>query len=109
MPTEIRRLLFSNEEICDALSTFINSTKTHIEPGRVISIAVSQRDPLLLKCTVDTKAGRQTGEALEGVFVCAAIMSWCMKNKIPLARKAKKVVTVTQDGRIALDTSLIQS
>lgn len=106
MPTEIRRLLFSNEEICDAITAFINSTKTHIEPGQVISIAVAQKEPLLLKCTLDTKAGRQVGEALEGVFVCAALMSWCMKHKIPLARKAKKVVHVTQDGRIALDTTL---
>lgn len=106
MPIEIRRLLFSNEEICAVLSTFINSTKTHVEPGQVISVDIAQKDPILLRCTLATKGGRQTGEELEGVFVCAAILSWCMKNSIPLARKARKQVRVTQDGRIALDSTL---
>jgi hypothetical protein len=106
MPTEIRRLLFSNEELCQVLSTFINSTKTHVEPGNVVAFEVSKTDPLVLKCRMVTLNGRQTGEALEGVFVCAAILSWCMKNKIPLARKSKKKVHVTQDGRIALDVTL---
>jgi|CEGD01.1.fsa_nt_gi hypothetical protein len=106
MPTEIRRLLFSNEELCGVLSTFINSTKTHVEPGTVVAFEVAKTDPILLKCRMVSQNGRQTGEALEGVFVCAAILSWCMKNKIPLARKAKKVVHVTQDGRIALDVTL---
>lgn len=106
MPTEIRRLLFSNEELCDVLSTFINSTKTHVEPGQVIDVQVAQKDPVLLNCTLVNKTGRQMGEALESVFVCAAIMSWCMKHKIPMARKAKKLVHVAHDGRIALDTTI---
>lgn len=106
MPTEIRRLIFSDVELMEALTQFISSERTAVEPGRVISYDVATADPCSLKCRVQGRSGLQNDQIFDAVFLCAALISWCMKNKVPLARNAKKAVKLTQTGRIALDVTL---
>jgi hypothetical protein len=106
MPTEIRRLIFSNEELAVILNDFIASRTDKGHPGRVLNCDVAKREPLTLRARVHHGSGHQDTEFFEEVFLCAAIISWCMKEKVPLARKAKKAVRLTQDGRVALDVTL---
>lgn len=106
MPTEIRRLIFSNPEMCTVLTQFLCSSRTTVEPGTVVDTEVRVREPLSVVCRVQGRSGRQTAEQYDATFVCAAIISWCMENKVPLAKKAKKAVHVTSDGRLALDVTL---
>ena len=106
MPTEIRRLIFENEELADILSVFISAEHTKTQPGRVLSCEVVKRDPITVRARIHFRSGHQDTEFFEEVFLCAAIISWCMRSKVPLARKAKKSVRVTQDDRLALDVTL---
>lgn len=106
MPTEIRRLIFSNEELATILSEFISAEHTKTQPGKILSCEVAKREPITLRARIHYRSGHQDTEFIEEVFLCAAIISWCMKEKVPLARKARKAVRITQDGRIALDITL---
>ncbi|MFA7429474.1 MAG: hypothetical protein WCZ23_04905 [Rhodospirillaceae bacterium] len=106
MPTEIRRLIFTDAELVDALTQFISSDRTAVEAGRVINTSIATQDPAALKCRVQARNGQQSDQIFDAVFLCAALISWCMKNKVPLARNAKKAVKLTQVGRVALDITL---
>jgi len=106
MPTEIRRLIFDNVELADILTDFISAEHTKTQPGKVLTCEVAKREPLTVRARIHFRSGHQDTEFFEEVFLCAAIISWCMKAKVPLARKAKKAVRVTQDGRLALDITL---
>lgn len=106
MPTEIRRLIFEHDELAGILSDFISAEHTKTQPGKVLNCEVAKRDPIAVRARIHFRSGHQDTEFFEEVFLCAAIISWCMKEKVPLARKAKKAVRVTQDGRIALDITL---
>lgn len=106
MPTEIRRLIFSDAELMDALTTFISSDRTAIEPGRVIGLEVASKDPCALRCSIQGRSGLMNEQVFDAVFLCAALIAWCMKNKVPLARTAKKAVKLTQTGKVALDVTL---
>ncbi|MGC2854750.1 hypothetical protein ACM64Y_04675 [Novispirillum sp. DQ9] len=106
MPTEIRRLIFSDAELMEALTQFISSDRTAIEPGRVIGVEIATKDPCALKCAIQGRSGMQNDQIFDAVFLCAALIAWCMKNKVPLARSAKKAVKLTQTGKVALDVTL---
>ncbi len=106
MPTEIRRLIFTEPELMEALTQFISSERTAVEPGRVIAIEIATQDPASIKCRVQGRSGVQNNQIFDAVFMCAALIAWCMKNKVPLARSAKKQVKLTQTGRVALDVTL---
>lgn len=106
MPTEIRRLIFTENEVMDAMTQFINTNRTSIEPGRVIAMEVGTNEPVSLNCRVQGKSGLQTEQVFDTTFLGAGLIAWCMRNKIPLARSARKSVRLTQTGKVALDITL---
>lgn len=106
MPTEIRRLIFTDSEVMEALTTFISSDRTAIEPGRVVGLEIASKDPCALRCSIQGRSGLMNDQVFDAVFLCAALISWCMKNKVPLARTAKKAVKMTTTGKVALDVTL---
>lgn len=106
MPTEIRRLIFTPDELANALGDFISSDRSNIEPGQVLNVQVRNSAPLSVRAQVQFKSGRQSSEVFEEAFICAALISWCMANKIPLPRRATKAVNQTRDGSFALDAKL---
>lgn len=106
MPTEIRRLIFTPDELAGALSDFISSNRSNLEPGKVLSIEIRGTAPLSIRAHVQFQSGRQSKEVFEEALICAALISWCMNNKVPLPRRATKAVHQTRDNCVALDAKL---
>lgn len=106
MPFEIRRLVFSDPELHSALGSFRDSLRTSPEPGVVVSCQKDSQEGLKVHAVVQLKSGRQSIETLDSVQVCAALISWCMANSIPMSRKAQKSVSLTKTGEVALDSKL---
>lgn len=108
MPTEIRRLIFTSTELALALSDFIRSGRPGIAPGTVVHAELRETETGLSVFANTQGAGGQAGQVrFEEAMVCAALISWCMENKVPIARRARKGVSLMKDGNsVALDLKL---
>lgn len=106
MPIEIRRLIFSDEELCELMTRFWSGGASAAEPGTVMGIERRNRDPFALACRVQRRSGRQSVDLFDQAQLCEVLITWCMETGVPLARKAHKAARVTHDGRIAFDVTL---
>jgi hypothetical protein len=100
MPNEYRRLVFSNDELRQALDAHLGSAAL-LPGGRLENLRFSDRSDDQL---IATFAGG--AHALETVLnislVTAALIKQCLINGIPLPRRAQKWITLFADG-VALD------
>ena len=106
MPTEVRRLLFDDDELCKVLTTSVQEQNDGAEPGTVIAVEIVNRDPINVHATIHTRDGRQVSKSYDAAFLCSALVAWCMDQKIPIARKARKAARITSDGVVALDLTV---
>ena len=101
MPTEIRRLVFSNAEFYAALDQYLSRTGTNLPTGTIAKIqgdAIHDTLQIDVRCT-DKPVGSVTLQARQ---VGGALISYCITNKIPLPRGFAKSLIITGDN-IALE------
>lgn len=97
MPKEIRKLVFTAQEIETAVGVYLDATKATARSKHVISVALQSGADLgaLVKLSIALPGGRNeivlTTEQL-GV----ALIVYCKKTGIPLPKKGKK--SVERDG-----------
>lgn len=106
MPTEVRRLLFDDDELCKVLTTSAQEQNDGAEPGTVIAVEIANRDPVTVHATIHTRDGRQVSKSYDAAFLCSALVAWCMDQRIPIARKAHKAAHITSHGVVALDLTV---
>lgn len=102
MPTEVRRLVFSNAEFYAALDQYLSRTGTSLPSGPIVKI---RTDTIHDTITIDICRGTgATNEAvtLEARKVGGALISYCIDNRVPLPRGFSKSLIVAGDN-IALD------
>jgi len=99
-------LIFDAEEVRKALSEFMRSSRTTLEPATVLDFEIKENEPVHLSCLLHLQSGRQARREVDAATLCAALLNWCMENNVPLARKAQKAVHVTRDGDLTLDLKL---
>jgi hypothetical protein len=103
MPTEFRRIVFTNAELREALSSYPGEGLVKLAAGQLRSvrfkedamdqIVVSLHDPLSDQI-VDT--------VLSTSFVAAALIRYCIARRIPIQKTAQKAITLSGDN-VALD------
>lgn len=105
MPTEIRRLVFTEVETARAISELSLNTPTTMPAGAVLDYKVEQESPVRLRLHLQTREGKQLYHTIDEAFVAAALISFCMRGTIPIAKKSRKTVKVVKGG-VALDMTL---
>lgn len=107
MPTEVRRLVFSNAEFYAALDQYLSRTGTNLPSGSITTIrADTVHDTLQLDvCRSDKSVDRVTLQARQ---VGGALISYCITNKIPLPRGFAKSLIITGDN-IALEMTNVSA
>src|ERR1043166_2502669 len=103
MPTEFRRIVFSNAEFHEAIITYPGEGKTALGTGSVRSarFADENRDRLIVVMH-DRPSVEPQERTLPTPFVAAALLRYCIAKRIPIQRSAQKSITVSGDN-IALD------
>ena len=103
MPTEFRRLVFSNAELLVAIVTYPGEGKTALGMGalRSVRFADENRDRLVVGMH-DASTPELQERTLTTPFVAAALLRYCIAKRIPIQRSAQKSLTVSGDN-IALD------
>lgn len=103
MATEIRRILFSDLEMRELVSAYINAEDGNYDPGQVIEFRQTQDDPLQMTAMIQTTAGPQRQVIFNSHDLTSVVLHHLMSKKVPVPRKADKTVTRAKNGLLALD------
>jgi hypothetical protein len=109
MPAEIRHIIFSQEELVDALARHFSSRPTLL-PGAEIVACKFGTDPEVgsITCSVFIRADESCEEEekkLEPSLVAAAMLAYCITKRIPIAKKSSKGLRI-MNGDLALSLIL---
>jgi hypothetical protein len=103
MPTEFRRIVFSNMELREALISHRNEEKVVLPTGalRTVRFVDESRDRLAVGVH-DPSTDQVTNVEVATPFVAAALLRYCIARRIPIQRSAQKSLTLAGEN-VALD------
>ncbi len=111
MPTEIRKLIFSRDELAEAIANHRNghdngSKHGDLPSGAIMFCRVHQDTQLrvTVKVLPDGETNIRTVQ-LEPEFVGAALMQYCIERKIPMPKGASKSLEAMGEN-IAMNLSI---
>ena len=101
MPSEFRQVLFSNNELLEALYEFNQVTQTKLPLGMILSCTPVVEDKVAVRLHLMDQASSETQVApLSSELVAAALLRYCIRHHIPIPRNAAKSVQVHGDQSI---------
>ncbi len=122
MPVEMRRLVFSDHEIAEAINMILKAEWTKLEAqmdkaramgklesmdggGTVQKVVYSKEDPLEVTATVKSRRGRVGERVFAASEMQHLLIAFCRNAKIPIARSAQKTLRRAKVG-VALDMTV---
>lgn len=99
MPSEIRQIIFNNDELLDAIRQYNAQSKVKLPQGSFnLCQPVEDGEVGALVEIDDAMSGKTERMILKGSYVAAALVNACLRSRIPLPRNAKKSLRVVKDG-----------
>ena len=99
MATELRRIVFANHEVIEAIMGYNELAKKKLPAASIVSCRLEGSEgakvTLEMRDSVNEKHYRV---ALKTSFIGAALMKWCLEQEIPMARSAEKTLEVVGDN-----------
>ena len=74
--------------------------------GFVVGYEVKEESPLKISVNIQTPEGEQRNLEIEDEFIVEALINFCIQTKVPVSRKSKKTVRLSE-GKISFDMSLV--
>ena len=104
MPTELRRLVFSKQELVEAIDSHNRNAAEKLPPGSVASCEVRKEEDNISAAIeiTDQQSGETQQVELNAAYLGAALLRFCIDKKIPLPRQSAKSLQVVGDN-IALN------
>jgi len=103
MPTETRRIHFSNAEVADAIENFAKATKYPMPPGKIAECKIDAHAGLAAILTVHHVAEGSTRTArFDNNAIAAALIRFCIEKKIPIPKSAEKSVEAQGNGVVLI-------
>jgi hypothetical protein len=98
LPSEYRQILFSNNEVIEALNEHNQVAKQKLPRGTIASCTpVAEVEVSVRLELVDRDSGETQIAALSPELVCAALLRYCMRHSIPMPRGAAKSIQIHGD------------
>ena len=107
MPSEFRKLVFTDDEVMDALEAHDDAASGRLD-GRVIArLASDSVDDGELIATLAASEDGEEGDqvVLPDFYVTAALMRFLIEEGIPLPRRATKAITI-ENGQVVLQITV---
>ena len=101
MPTEYRKLVFSEEELRHALTDFCRSNGTLPPKGELITVELLEKPDLSVRLEYESATKNLSETSLSRDQVAAALISYCSQRRIPVPRSAQKNLKV-EGARVCL-------
>jgi hypothetical protein len=102
MPTELRRIVFSNDELREALDAYLLSRQESMPVGYIKSAKFGRDGGDLALSLYDRSADKTHEVVLSASHIAAALIRYCFSHHVPLPRHAAKSISVCGDN-VALD------
>ena len=102
MPSEMRKMVFSQDELQAALVNYALRTKRKLPNATIESIHVEEKNEISVTI-VYAPDGTEEAKTVEfeQTHVAAAVILFCRTHEIPLPREARKVL-VPVDNSVAM-------
>ena len=101
MPEEYRRLVFSDMETVTAVMQQSRRTKDPIPAGKMSYLTIAGDKMPYVSFAIAVEDGEKTFK-IEGNVLAAALIRFCIDNRIPIPQKAQKIVSA-KDHHIIMD------
>jgi len=101
MPKEVRYLLFSNEELYQALVNDLRARQFPLPRGFLKSIALGKGEAIDVTLVYLTDKGSEMPIRFENQEVLRALIVYCGQRSIPMSAKAVKTLEI-KDGMVGL-------
>ncbi len=106
MVTEFRRLVFSTEELLNALEIFRADKGAGLPAGRIRQVTIVEDPAIGAKVRLTEHVSDDEQEVVvDGGMLAAVMINFCMGKKIPIPKAAKKTVVKAGEG-LALSFSI---
>ena len=99
MPTEMRRIVFSNEELMNAINFFNAPNIPKLPEGRIAAASIDPADKsnIILRF-ISYNRDDERDIVISIPNLGAVLISYCIKNKIPMSKKASKTLKIIGDN-----------
>ena len=90
MPIEYRKLVFSEEELKQALMDFCRSNGTLLPTGELTTVELVEKPDLSVRLEYESENKDLSETSLSRDQLAAALISYCSRRRIPVPRSAQK-------------------
>ena len=98
MPAEFRQILFTNNELIEALYEYNQVAQTKLPQGTIVSCTPVAEVKVAVRLElVDQESGETQVASLAPELVAAALLRSCMKQHIPMPKGAAKSIQIHGD------------
>ncbi len=98
MPSEYRQVLFSNNELIQALYEYNQVAQIKMPPGTILSCTPVAEDKVAVRLQlVDQASGETRVASFSPELVAAALLHYCFKHRIPMPHSAAKSIEMHGD------------
>ncbi len=98
MPSEFRRIMFTNNELIEAIHDYNGISQDKLPPGIILTCTpVSEADVAVRLEMVDQRSDATHVVELSPEVLGAALLRYCMKHRIPMPKSATKSIQIHGD------------
>ena len=99
MPSETRSIVFSYDELLEALREFSEFSAKHISFKRIGECKVAGKGGVAVTATLRAKSGEAPAEIpISTSDVGAALLRYCFSHRVPIPRRAEKSLRIVGDN-----------
>lgn len=99
MPSEMRRLTFSREELITALTQHYQASPDRLPEGRIVDCTLIARPKALVRLQVLDPSNNGThAQDMPLEHVAAALLRYCMNHRIPVPKRSRKSIEIVGDS-----------
>ncbi|MCB1557055.1 MAG: hypothetical protein KDJ15_07060 [Alphaproteobacteria bacterium] len=105
MVMEIKIISFSKAEMKQAVFRQLLRGEEQGREFHIKTLEIENKTPITARVTLERVSGRVDEKTLDHGFLAAAMLRYCMDNKIPLPRKADKNLQIV-NGLLSMFLSM---
>ena len=95
MPTELRRIVFSDDELREAIVIYNRKSRDKLPPGDILCCDISEDKEISVTLRVmDPVEAEAKTINLGTSYLGACLVYYCIHNKIPMPKSANKLLQV---------------
>ena len=107
MPNELRRLLFNQNEVLQAIMDMnTRSNNRYFPDGHISNVKIVEDPSPHVDLVVEVSHNKEDEGTIDTPTLGASLIGFCIRKKIPLPAKANKSLKVVK-GQLVIDIKII--